>query len=262
MSFTLQPGTTPLLVSVPHAGTLIPPDQQHRYTPRALGSEDADWFVDRLWAVATTLGAGLLVPGESRYLIDLNRPAEDTPMYPGANNTGLCPTRHFSGEALYRDGLEPDAAEIARRVEHYWRPYHETLGGELERLRARHGHAVLLDAHSIRGELPWLFAGRLPDLNLGTAGGTSCAPALREALAGVLAGAAPWTHVVDGRFRGGHITRHYGRPAQGWHAVQLEMAWRAYMDEAAAPRWDEARVAAITPHLRRFLETLRDWRPS
>lgn len=262
MSFTLHPGTTPLLVSLPHAGTEIPADQRHRYTARALRSEDTDWFVDRLWAFAADLGAGLLVPAESRYVIDLNRPAGDAPMYPGANNTELCPTRHFSGEPLYREGLAPDAAEIARRVERYWRPYHEVLGGELGRLRTLHGHAVLLDAHSIRGELPWLFEGRLPDLNLGTAGGASCAPALREALAAVLAAEPRRTHVVDGRFRGGHITRHYGRPAEGCHAVQLEMAWRAYMDEAAPPRWDEARAAAIAPLLRRLVETMRDWRPA
>jgi N-formylglutamate deformylase len=262
MSFTLHPGTTPLLVSVPHAGTAIPEDQRHRYTARALGSEDTDWFVERLWDFATGMGAGLLVPAESRYLVDLNRPVGGAPMYPGANNTELCPTRHFSGEPLYRDGLAPDAAEVARRVERYWRPYHEVLAGELARLRTLHGHAVLLDAHSIRGELPWLFEGRLPDLNLGSAGGASCAPALRQGLAAVLAAEPRWTHVVDGRFRGGHITRHYGRPAEGLHAVQLEMAWRAYMDEAAPPRWDEARARAITPLLARLVATLRDWRPS
>jgi N-formylglutamate deformylase len=242
-------------------GTQIPADQQHRYTGRGLQVEDTDWFLDRLYAFAADLGASLIVPRHSRYLIDLNRPSDNRPMYAGQNNTELCPTRHFTGEPLYREGQAPDNAEIRRRVAVYWQPYHDALGDELTRLRTRHGHAVLFDSHSIKSELPWLFEGQLPHMNLGTVGGTSCAPALRDALAAVLAAQARYSHVVDGRFKGGHITRQYGRPAQGLHAVQLEMCWRAYMVETPPYRWNEARAAEVTPLLRRLVQAMLDWRP-
>lgn len=261
MTYTLTPGRTPLLISVPHVGTQIPEDQRHRYTERALQVEDTDWFLDRLYAFALDLGAGLIVPRYSRYLIDLNRPPENQPMYPGANNTELCPTRHFTGDAIYRDGQAPDEAEIARRVATYWRPYRSAIADELVRLKAAHGHAVLFDAHSIKSELPWLFDGTLPHMNLGTAAGSACAPALRDALAAVFAAQDTYSHVVDGRFKGGHITRHHGNPAGGIHAVQLEMCWRAYMDEAP-PRWNDARAAEVTPLLTRLVTTMRDWTPA
>jgi N-formylglutamate deformylase len=259
--FTLHRGTWPLLVSFPHVGTAIPPDQQPRYTDRALQVEDTDWFLDRLYAFAADLGASLIVPRHSRYLIDLNRPSDNRPMYAGQNNTELCPTRHFTGEPLYRKGQAPDEAEIRRRVAAYWQPYHDALREELARLRAAHGHAVLFDSHSIKSELPWLFEGSLPHMNLGTVGGTSCAPSLRDALCAVLAAQHDFSHVVDGRFKGGHITREYGRPLQGFHAVQLEMCWRAYMDETPPWRWHPTRVAEVTPLLRRLVQALLDWRP-
>jgi N-formylglutamate deformylase len=262
-TFTLHPGDAPLVVSLPHAGQSIPESLRSRFVERALAVEDTDWHLDRLYDFARELGASVLVPRDSRYAIDLNRPPEDAPMYPGVNNTELVPTRFFTGEPLYRDGMAPDAAEIARRIDAHWRPYHEALRAELARLRARHGHVLLFDGHSIKSELPWLFEGRLPDLNLGTANGTSCAPALRDALGAVLAGQDRYTHVVDGRFKGGHITRHYGRPQDGIHAVQLEMCWRCYMDEEADPRrWDPSQGDAVRPLLRRLLETMLAWKPA
>jgi N-formylglutamate deformylase len=259
--FTLHRGSAPLLVSMPHVGTLIPADQQARYTERALQVEDTDWFLDRLYGFAHELGASLLVPRYSRYLIDLNRPPDNAPMYAGQNNTELCPTRHFTGDPIYRPGQAPDEAEIQRRVQQHWQPYHQALRAELARLKAAHGHVVLFDAHSIQSELPWLFPGRLPHMNLGTVGGTSCDPSLRHALAAVLAAQSDYSHVVDGRFRGGHITRHFARPSEGVHTVQLEMCWRAYMDESPPCRWHDERAAAVTPLLRRLLQTMRDWRP-
>jgi N-formylglutamate deformylase len=259
--YTLRRGTRPLLVSVPHVGTLIPEDQRERYVERAYATEDTDWHLDRLYDFVRELGASLLVPRYSRYLIDLNRPPEDAPMYPGVNNTELCPTRFFTGEPLYREGRAPDAAEVARRREIYWRPYHHALGVELQRLRAAHGHVVLFDAHSIQSRLPWLFQGRLPDLNLGTAGGTSCAPSLRDALAQVLESQSTFTHVVDGRFKGGYITRQYGRAAQGVHAVQLEMCWVCYMPERTPYAWDAEQAAKVQPLLRRLVDTMLSWKP-
>jgi len=266
-TYTLLRGTLPLLVSVPHCGTAIPPELRHRYTERALLAEDTDWHLERLYAFVRTAvdghvqGASLLVPRLSRYVIDLNRDPSNAPMYPGRNNTELCPTRHFTGEPIYREGQAPDEAEIRQRVATCFRPYHDALAAELQRLKAAHGHAVLFDAHSIKSELPWLFEGTLPHMNLGTVEGASCAPALREALAGVFAAQNDYSHVVDGRFKGGQITRQYGRPADGVHAVQLEMCWRAYMEETPPYAWHEARAAAVTPLLKRLVQTMIDWRP-
>ena len=259
--YTLHRGSAPLLISVPHVGTAIPPDQHHRYTERALQAEDTDWFLDRLYVFAKDLGASLIVPRHSRYLIDLNRPSENTPMYAGQNNTELCPTRHFTGHPIYREGQAPDDAEIRRRVAVYWQPYHDALRDELARLHAAHGHAVLFDGHSIKSELPWLFEGTLPHMNLGTVDGSSCAPSLRDALAAVFAAQERYSFVVDGRFKGGHITRHFGRPHEGLHAVQLEMCWRAYMDEAPPYRWHDNRAAEVTPLLRELVQTMMAWRP-
>ncbi|MEO5732330.1 MAG: N-formylglutamate deformylase, partial [Rubrivivax sp.] len=215
---TLHRGNSPLLISMPHVGTEIPTDQHPRYTERALRAEDTDWYLDRLYGFAVERGASLLVPRHSRYLIDLNRPSENTPMYAGQNNTELCPTRHFTGEPLYRSDTAPDEAEIARRVQRYWQPYRDALQAEMQRLRGLHGHAVLFEGHSIKSELPWLFEGTLPHLNLGTVGGSSCAPGLRDALTSVLGAQTTYDHVVDGRFKGGHITRSFGRPQEGLHA--------------------------------------------
>lgn len=259
--FTLHRGHRPLLVSVPHAGTVIPTDQQPRYVPRALAVEDTDWFMEEVYGFVRELGASLLVPRYSRYLIDLNRPPENLPMYAGVNNTELCPTRFFSGDALYREGQAPDDTEIARRLQTYWQPYHQALQAELARLKAEHGHALLFDGHSIKSQLPWLFDGQLPDLNLGTVNGASCAPSLRAALSGVLAAQTSFSHVVDGRFKGGYITRRYGQPAQGIHAVQLEKCWRCYMEEAPPFGLDPSRLSHLQPVLRSLVMTMLDWKP-
>ena len=263
--FTMVRGSVPLLVSVPHAGTAIPDDVAAALAPRALALEDTDWHLAEVYGFARELGASVLVPRCSRYVIDLNRPPENAPMYPGVNNTELVPTRFFSGDALYRDGCVPDEREVERRRAAYWRPYHEALSAELARLVAAHGHAILWDGHSIQAEVPWLFEGRLPDLNLGTAGGASCAPALRDALMQVLAAQSTFSHVTDGRFKGGYITRRYGRPAERVHAVQLEMGLQTYMDEtrAALPvaPADRDRLDRLQPLLRRLLQTTLDYRP-
>src|SRR6478735_8877366 len=222
--FTLHTGTAPLLVSLPHDGSEIPPDIAARLVPAARRAPDTDWHVSRLYGFARELGASILVPRHSRYVVDLNRPPDDTSLYPGQNTTGLCPTVQFSGDPVYRDGAAPDPDEIAARVGRYWRPYHAALEGELQRLRAAHGRVVLWEGHSIRGEVPFLFEGRLPDLNLGTADGRSCSPALQARLVEVLQGQRRYDWVVNGRFKGGYITRQYGDPEHGVDAVQLEIS--------------------------------------
>ena len=182
-------------------------------------------------------------------------------MYAGRNNTELCPTRSFAGESIYRDGQAPSATEVQQRVVRWWQPYHDALAAELARVKAEHGHVVLFDGHSIKSELPWLFEGRLPDLNLGTANGAACDPSLSAAIVAVFAAQSTYSHVLNGRFKGGHITRHCGNPALGVHAVQLEMCWRAYMDETPPFVWHEARAAAVTPLLARMIDAMLGWRP-
>ena len=252
--FTLHQGTAPLLVSVPHDGTFVPDEIAQRLTPAARRVPDTDWHIARLYAFARELGASMIVPTHSRYVVDLNRSEDDVSLYPGQNTTGLCPVVRFSGEPVYLQGREPTPEEIAERVERYWRPYHQALRMELDRLRAVHGRAVLWEGHSIRGELPFLFQGRLADMNLGTAAGTSCSPALQQRLEAVLAGQEEFDSVVNGRFKGGHITRHYGDPASGIEAVQMETSQRAYMDEASFA-YNEAKAARAQAFIRRLLET-------
>jgi len=229
--YTLHRGTAPLFVSLPHDGSYIPPELAQRLMPTARRAPDTDWHVSRLYAFAREVGASIIVPTHSRYVIDLNRPSDDTSLYPGQNTTGLCPIVQFSGEPVYQAGEEPHRGEIARRVEAYWKPYHDALAAEIARIRRVHGRVVLWEGHSIRAVVPFLFEGRLPDFNLGTASGASCSPELRQRLASILAAHSEYTHVVDGRFRGGYITRHYGRPGDGVEAVQLELAQCNYMDE-------------------------------
>ena len=261
--YTLHRGTQPLLVSVPHAGRELPADLHPPLSARAHAVEDTDWHLDRLYAFVVDLGASFIVPRYSRYAIDLNRPGDNMPMYPGANNTELCPTRFFTGDALYEGGAAPDEAEVDRRRRLYWQPYHDAIARELDRLRAEHGHAVLFDGHSIKAELPWLFDGRLPDLNLGTADGTSCDASLRTMLANVLELQTTYDHVVDGRFKGGHITRHYGRPLERLHAVQMEMGWHCYSDDKTQPpTWSDARAGAAQVLLRQLVETMIAWQPA
>jgi N-formylglutamate deformylase len=239
------PGSTPLIISVPHAGTAIPEGLAERFTPLALTLPDTDWHVAELYDFAPALGATMLIAQYSRYLIDLNRPPDDAALYSAAPKTGLCPTASFAGEPLYLAGdAALDAAEIAQRREQYWRPYHDALHSLLAQTRERFGYALLLDAHSIRSQVPRLFEGRLPDINVGTNQGSACAPALTGALRERLSGQTRWSRVFDGRFTGGYITRYYGRPAFGVHAVQIELAQCAYMDEAGT-RYDAARAAPL-----------------
>ncbi|MGY0504590.1 N-formylglutamate deformylase [Luteimonas sp. e5] len=251
--FTLHRGRLPLLVSVPHDGTGVPPELRARLTPSARRVPDTDWHIARLYDFVRQMGASLIVPRHSRYVIDLNRGEDDVSLYPGQNTTGLCPVVQFSGEPVYLPGAEPDADEVRARIERWWRPYHRALADELQRLKAEHGRVLLWEGHSIRGELPFLFEGRLPDLNLGTAAGASCLPATQARIEAVLAAQHEYDHVSNGRFKGGHITRHYGRPAAGVEAVQLEISQRCYMDEASF-EWNDDKAARLQPLLRRMLE--------
>ena len=251
--FTLHRGTAPLLISLPHDGTELPEGVAARLTPEAAKLPDTDWHVSRLYAFAADLGASIIKPRYSRYLVDLNRPPDDASLYPGQNTTGLCPTLRFDGGEVYLDGQRPGTDEIQARLTYYWRPYHDALREELERLRAQHGRVVVWDGHSIRSVVPFLFDGKLPDFNLGTASGASCRPELQRSLESVLAAQDAFTHVSNGRFRGGYITRHYGSPHEQIDAVQLELAQSNYMDEDSC-LYDELKAARVQTVVRRMLQ--------
>lgn len=255
---SVQEGRSPLLISVPHAGTLIPPEVKERMRPETLFLPDTDWFVDKLYGWAPVEGAGLIVTPWSRYLIDLNRPPDDSPLYERGGSS-LVPQETFEGDPIYREGMAPDRYEIEERLENHWRPYHDHLGRMLDRIKARHGHAVLLDGHSIRSVLPKLFEGELPNLNLGSNDGASAAPGLVDTAWNLLVDSG-FRAVRDGRFKGGYITRHYGRPAEGVHAIQLEIAQRSYMPEFP-PQWDRARSMPLIELLKRLVAALQAWRP-
>ncbi|MFA5683638.1 MAG: N-formylglutamate deformylase [Lysobacteraceae bacterium] len=250
-------GRSPLLVSLPHDGVALPPELVPRLTPAARAVPDTDWHMARLYAFARRLGASILIPLNSRYLIDLNRSREDANLYPGKNTTGLCPTHRFDGGPVYLPGEEPSADEVGERIERYWQPYHDALRDELERKRALHGRALLWEGHSIRSELPWLFDGRLPDLNLGTADGKSCSAYVETCVSRVAASQSDYSWVLNGRFKGGYITRHYGRPAEGVEAIQMELAQCLYMDEDSTA-WQLDRAERLQALLLAMLRAMID----
>ncbi len=259
MDFDFNAGSIPLLVSMPHVGTAIPDDIAARFTPQALARPDTDWHLTRLYGFLAEIGASTLAAHWSRYVIDLNRPLDDTNLYPGLDTTGLCPVDTFAREPLYVPDTAPGPEEIADRAQRYWHPYHAQLRAELERLLAVHGKVVLWDAHSIASQVPRFFEGRLPDLNFGTAAGESCAPGLQNAVLAVANAQQHFSVALNGRFKGGYITRHYGRPGAGVHAIQLEMCQYLYMDEMAPFAYRPERTGLIEPLLRKLTAAAVLW---
>jgi len=260
--YDLHRGDSALVVDVPHAGTHVPPAiAEAMDAGDAAALPDTDWHVEKLYAFAREAGATVMVATHSRYVVDLNRDPSGVALYAGADNTELVPARTFDDVPIWRDGRAPDDSAVEARKREYFTPYHDALAGEIARVKARHGHAVVLDAHSIRSHVPRFFAGRLPDLNLGTADGASADDGLARITAGVLSSDRRFTTVINGRFKGGWITRRYGRPGEGAHALQLEIAQSAYMDESPPWPWDAARAAPLEALLRRLVATLAAWRP-
>jgi N-formylglutamate deformylase len=258
---TVNAGGAPLLLCMPHTGTEIPADIETGFVSPWLARKDTDWWIDRLYEFAGELGATLVRTGMSRSVIDANRDPSGVSLYPGQATTELCPTTTFDGEPLYKDGHAPDEAEIARRRTAYFEPYHRAVTEQIARLRGLHPKIVVYDCHSIRSQIPRLFAGTLPNFNLGTFSGASCTPQLAHAIE-ALCDASAFSRVTNGRFKGGYTTRHYGKPAQGVHAVQMELACRGYMDEPAAAthegnwpqKFEAARAAALRETLERVLQ--------
>jgi formiminoglutamase len=255
VSVEVRRGTAPLVVSFPHTGTDLPPRIEPGFVSPWLARRDADWWIDQLYDFAVDLGATTIRTTLSRSAIDVNRDPSGVSLYPGQATTELCPTTTFDGEPLYRAGQEPDETEITRRRSLWFDPYHDALASELTRLRALHPRVVLYDAHSIRSQIPRLFEGELPQFNIGTFSGASCDPALAVAVEAACI-APGMSHVRDGRFKGGWTTRHYGRPADGFHAIQMELAMRGYMAEPETPspaNWPAPLDADIAAPLRATL---------
>ena len=258
--FSFHPGESPLLVSIPHSGIQVPRDIYGRLTPQARQLQDTDWYVDRLYDWCKDLGAGMLVANYSRFVIDLNRPPDNAAMYPG-HGTGLLPSQCFDGSPIYKIDMQADEQDENHRLEKYWQPYHDQLDHALEDIKRRFGFAVLLDAHSIRSVVPMLFEGRLPDLNLGTYRGTSADPDLISKCYSVISASTKYSSVLDGRFQGGYITRNYGRPDKGVHALQLEMAQSVYMSEQP-PVYEPELADQVSIILRDLVRTLINWSPA
>lgn len=255
---THRPGRSRLILSLPHTGTDLPDDIAADFVSPWQARADTDWWLHHLYDFAEAQDITIIRTTISRSVIDVNRDPSGASLYPGMATTGLCPLTDFDGNLLYHPGAEPTEAEITRRRTTYYEPYHTLLAAEIARLRTTHPHIILFDAHSIRSTIPRLFAGELPVCNIGTNDGTSATPTLTAAFAALCAG-SEFSHIVNGRFKGGTITRHYGNPAHGIHAIQLELACRAYIDEPAPitpanwpTRYDPARAAPI----RALLQTL------
>jgi len=251
-------GTSPLVVSMPHVGTFVPHSVGRQLADCAARRPDTDWHLPRLYDFLPELGATVIQATHSRYVVDLNRPPDGSNLYPGRDTPRLCPVDTFQSEPLYPAG-EPDEAEIGRRVEGVWRPYHRRLATEIARVRAEHGVVLLWDAHSIVSVAPRLFEGRLADFNLGTADGASCDRGLADALAVALTRHSGYTSVLNGRFKGGYITRHYGSPAQGVHAVQMEMAEATYMQETSPYTFVAERAQGVRRILREQFAIALAW---
>lgn len=251
-------GSVPLLISIPHAGTFVPENIARRFTLAGSHLADTDWHVHKLYDFARELGASILAANHSRYVVDLNRAPDSASLYVANPTSPVCPTLTFDGDPIYVAGAEPDRAEIASRVEQYWQPYHQRLASELAQMREQHGYALLWDAHSIASEVSSLFAGVLPEFNFGTRDDASCPRAIADQLLDLVTSDGKFGAVLNGRFKGGYITMHYGRPADRVYAVQLELSRRVYMDEAAGTGWDPARAqsaaSVIAGLLMRYLK--------
>ncbi len=254
-TYIYHKGSVPVLVNMPHTATHVPAHIMERFTEPAKLLPDTDWHIDSLYAFARELGVHMLVPKHSRYVVDLNRGEDNASLYPGKFTTGVCPLTLFDGTPIYKEGMAPDEAEIKRRIHEYWQPYHAKLQSVIDGMKMQHKRVAVFDAHSICSIVPKLFDGVLPDLNIGTADGTSADPALCAALVKCVK-ETHYSSVYNGRFKGGYITRYYGRPGQGAHAVQLELAQKNYMDERYPFTYDKGKATKLQAVLRKLLSIL------
>ena len=242
---------------MPHVGTQLPSSLIPRLTKQAMNLSDTDWYLEELYDFLDELDATVIAANYSRYVVDLNRSANDISLYPGSDVTALCPTDTFSRDLIYQNESSLDSTEITERLNKYWYPYHQALASEISRIKALHGDVILWEAHSIRSEVPRFFDGELPQLNLGTADGATCQQALIEKVVDVIKSNGDYSWVVNGRFKGGYITRHYAEPSLGVISMQLELAMRSYMDESSlSPVFDHDKARALRVLLKAMMQSL------
>jgi formiminoglutamase len=254
-------GSSPLVLGLPHTGTDLPVECAARLNERGLAMADTDWHIHELYADLVPNVTSVRTPIH-RYAIDANRDPSGASLYPGQNTTGLCPLTDFDGHSIYKDGQEPDDAEVERRRLAYHAPYHAALEAELNRVHALHGFAILYDCHSIRSHIPFLFDGKLPDFNIGTNMGATCDATIESVVAQICDQADGYTSILNGRFKGGWTTRQYGRPGDGFHAIQMELAQCTHIQES--PPWDfvPTRAERLRKHLTTILTALQNWSPA
>lgn len=250
-------GSSPILVSIPHSGTLVPENIKKNFTKYGHMLTDTDWHISALYNFLDELDVSIIKANYSRYVIDLNRSSSSESLYPGKSETELCPTTTFMGDPIYRDSNIPSENEVSERFEQYWIPYHKKITAELNRIKSKHGYAVLWDAHSIQSQLPRFFEGTLPDLNIGTNSGNSCSIKITNKLKDIMKEDDIFESVIDGRFKGGYITRHYGNPGINMHAVQMEIAQLCYMSEYPTFSFDEVKAKKLRPKLKKMIECLK-----
>ncbi len=223
----------PIILSVPHCGTDFPDEIRNDYVPEMMAApDDTDWFVHQLYNFATELGITIIHAKYSRWAIDLNRDPESAPLYDdGRIITGLTTTTDFFGKSIYiSDDRIPDQKEVERRLTEYYWPYYNKIQDLLDERLATFGKALLWDAHSIRHFVPTIRKEIFPDMILGNNDETTAHPELIEtALHGLTSGKFGVNHNTP--FKGGHITRYFGKPEQNIHALQLEMNKILYMDD-------------------------------
>ncbi len=258
-TYDYKAGGVPVLMSIPHLSRAIPEQMATHMTDAGRQAVDTDWDLDRLYDFASELGLHVITPMFSRNVIDLNRAPDGAALYAGANNTELVPTSTFHNQKIYLDSRVPGDDEIERRRDQYWKPYHSCIQETLGKIKNQFGQALLFDCHSIRSQVPRFFAGKLLDFNLGTADGVSCSIGLRSVLAATLEKHHEYTLAVDGRFKGGYITRHYGDPDNGIHAFQMELSQATYADPESPYQFSEALADRVRPALREMLEAARHW---
>lgn len=255
--FKLRRGNSKLIVSMPHVGTQLPESLNVRMTKQAKDLPDTDWYLEELYDFLQELDVTVIAANYSRYVVDLNRSADDMSLYPGSNVTGLCPIDTFSGELIYQQERSLDTTEIKNRLKMFWHPYHDALAFEIARVKALHGDVIVWDAHSIRSVVPRFFDGELPQLNIGTADGTTCQPKIIEKALNIIKSYDDYSWVDNGRFKGGFITRHYGQPSQGINAIQLEIAMRSYMDESSSsPKFDNDKAQSLRVLLKSMMQSI------
>lgn len=257
--FELHEGTSPIILGLPHTGTEVPQDIRERLNDNGRLLADTDWHIHDLYAGllddVTTVRATF-----HRYVIDANRDPAGGSLYPGQNTTGLVPDTDFDGKPIWHEGAQPTRGDIADRLERFHAPYHAALAAQIARVKAIHGIAILYDCHSIRSHIPFLFQDTLPDFNIGTDMGTTCDPAIESIAVDVTAKAEGYTFVLNGRFKGGWTTRHYGKPETGVHAIQMELAQSTHLTTEAPPfTYDKRNAERLRAHLKTILMRIEDF---